>query len=202
MKKGFSIFLIGLLGIACGDGNIVILKDPTIQKAIDINLIENYLEDKGYSNFDTTSSGVRYVILNEGSGGIIDESDHVEFHYVGITLGDTIFDTSVMKVGDSLIAHYEDNPIIDGNDTIKVFTSLNYDPTLITYSASGWSIPDGFIQGYIDGIAATFKHLKVGGSSLILIPSNLAYGSRKVGYFIAPNTPIMFKLYPIKVEKQ
>ena len=203
MKQGFFLILASYILFACGDGNVLILEDPSIQKALDIDAIEDYLADKGYNNFDTTLSGVRYVILDQGSGEAIDESDHVEFHYVGMTLTDTIFDTSVKEVGDSLKAHYEQNPIVVDGETLEVFTSLNYNTTSITYSASGWTIPDGsLIQGYIDGIAASFQYLNVGGSSLILIPSSLAYGQNGGGYFIAPNTPIAFILMPIKVTKQ
>ncbi|MEQ9466129.1 MAG: FKBP-type peptidyl-prolyl cis-trans isomerase [Ekhidna sp.] len=208
MKRVLYLILSVLFMSSCGDGNVLIQEDPSIQKAIDIDLIEDYLADKGYNDFDTTLSGVRYIILDQGSGQAIDESDHVEFHYTGFTLSDTIFDTSIKEVGDSLKAHYTENPIIIDGKGFTVFGNISYTPTKITYSKSGWTLPKatsttpGFIPGYVDGIVATFKHLNVGGSSLILIPSNLAYGQNGEGYFIAPNTPIAFELYPIKVTKQ
>lgn len=211
MRKGLLSVLVGFILLACGDGNVVIPENPRIQFEKDSIAIMEYLlmNDYDEEKIGNTNTGVRYVILDSGSAEVIDESDFVEFDYIGITLGDTIFDTSIKEIGDSLKAHYEENPYILDNDTIDVFSFTKYNPLFITYSSSGWTIPkasasnpNGFIPGFVDGVASTFKHLKVGGKVLILIPSGQAYGRSGSGVFIGPNTPIMFELNPIKVTKQ
>ncbi|WP_420576308.1 FKBP-type peptidyl-prolyl cis-trans isomerase [Ekhidna sp.] len=207
MRKGLLSVLVGFILLACGDGNVVIPEDPQIQfekdsiEMIEYLLMNDYSEDE----IGNTTNGIRYVILDSGSMTSIDESDFVEFNYIGKTLGDTIFDTSIQEIGDSLKAHYEENPFVLDNDTIEVFQFTSYDPLFITYSSSGWTIPTGqggYIPGFAEGMAATFKYLKVGGRVLILIPSGRAYGRNGSGVFIGPNTPIAFELRPIKVTKQ
>ena len=207
MNKGFLAIVVAFLVLSCGEGNIRVDVDPQIQYEKDSLKILEYLGEKGYSENEigSTTTGVRYVILDSGSAEKIDESDLVDFDYTGITLGDTIFDTSIEEVGDSLKAYYEENPYIIDGDTISVFTRTTYDPLFITYSASGWTIPTGqggFIPGFAQGISATFKHMSEGGKALILIPSRIAYGTQGSGVFIGPNTVITFIMEPVKVTKQ
>ena len=101
MKKGLYVIIGVFWLMACGDGNVFIATDPDIQLAEDSIIIKNYLEDRGFSNFETSEEGLRYVILEEGTGTPIDESDIVTFDYIGMLTNDTIFDTSVKTVGDS-----------------------------------------------------------------------------------------------------
>lgn len=207
MNKGFLAIVVAFLLLSCGEGNIRVEVDPQIQYEKDSLRILEYLEEKGYNEDEigSTTTGVRYVILDSGSLEKIDESDLVEFDYTGITLGDTIFDTSIKEVGDSLKAYYEENPYILDGDTISVFSGTNYNPLFITYSASGWTIPTGqggYIPGFAQSISATFKHMSVGGKALVLIPSRLAYATTGSGIFIGPNQPIVFELSPVTVTKQ
>ncbi|WP_424962361.1 FKBP-type peptidyl-prolyl cis-trans isomerase [Ekhidna sp.] len=207
MRKGFLAIVVGFILLACGDGNVVVQIDPDIQFEKDSIAIAEYLSMSGYSESEigNTNNGIRYVILDSGSMESIDESDQVYFDYIGKTLGDTIFDTSIEQIGDSLKNYYDENPFVIDNDTVDVFTRTTYDPLFITYSSSGWSIPTGqggYIPGFAEGMAATFKYLKVGGAVLIMIPSGQAYGTTGSGVFISPNTPIAFELMPVEVIKQ
>ena len=205
MKNFRSLILILSLGgalflLACGDGNVIIDPDPSIQRAEDIEVIEDYLIINGIvpDNVDTTESGVRYIIINEGTGTDIDESDVVTFNYTGKLTNDSIFDTSIQAVGDS-IRNVENIPdrFVSAFDEDRV-----YNPFEITYTSSGWPITGQFIPGFIDGISSTFNKLNVGGSSLILIPSELAYSTSGFGSLIPPNSVLIFELYPISVIKQ
>lgn len=207
MNKGLFAIAIAFLVFSCGDGNIRVDVDPQIQFEKDSIKIMEFLQEKGYGDDEigNTPNGIRYVILDSGSLETIDESDQVDFDYIGITLGDTIFDTSIKAIGDSLKNHYEENPYVLNGDTISVFTKISYNPLFITYSASGWTIPTGqggFIPGFAEGITATFKYLSIGGRTLILIPSGRAYGTIGSGAFIEPNSVITFVLEPVKVVKQ
>ena len=53
------------------------------------------------------------------------------------------------------------------------------------------------IQGWDEGIAL----LNEGGKAKLFIPSELAYGNRKVNEFIEPNTDLVFDVELVKVEK-
>ena len=119
-----------------------------------------------------------------------------------MTLGDTIFDTSIKEVNDSLKAYYEENPFLIGDDTVTLFSRTEFEPFFIVYSSSGWTTPAGLISGWGEGIAASFKHVGEDGRVLIAIPSRSAYAGTGVGVFIGPNTPIAFELIIEKVEKK
>ncbi|WP_436517930.1 FKBP-type peptidyl-prolyl cis-trans isomerase [Ekhidna sp. To15] len=198
MKKGLFVIIAALVLMACGDGNVVIQVDPSIQLEEDSTIIAEYMEDKGYDNFKTTTSGVRYIILEEGSGLPIDESDIVTFDYVGMLTNDSIFDTSIQAIGDS-IRNVEDIP-----DKFSTTFSENkiYSPFTITYAASGWTINGQFVRGFSDGVSATFKELNVGGRALVAMPSELGYGAGTRGLIIPANAVLVFEFFPTEVTKQ
>ncbi|WP_425393028.1 FKBP-type peptidyl-prolyl cis-trans isomerase [Ekhidna sp.] len=210
MKKGILIGLGAAISflMACGDGNVIIQEDPDIQLEKDSIAIAAYLSEKGYDDYKITDTGTRYIILEEGDGLPIDESDIVSFDYTGILLSDTIFDTSIKSVGDSIRAHFlQDSVGLADKSIHQTFLTLFsqgkvYAPLTYTYSSSGWTINEQFITGFSDGVTETFKEMNVGGKSIIIIPSGIAYGTRGNGTLIAPNTPILFELYPTKVIKQ
>lgn len=198
-----------ILWTSCGDGNVVIPTDPTIQAAEDSATIINHLADLGLSGeASRTETGVYYVPLTEGNGETIDESDIVTFNYTGKLLNDTIFDTTIGKIADSIRMAIQNDTV--GIEATNIHLSLlntfaetrNFEPFVFTYSGSGWTIDGQFISGFKDGISASFKNMKVGGTVLILIPSGEAYGTSGTGGLIEPNTVITFELSPIEVIKQ
>jgi len=201
MKNLFlSFFAIGLVFlISCGEGEVIVTVDPAIQRAADIAIIEEYLTSKGYdpSTVDTTESGVRYVILDEGQTGFdslsIDESDIVDFDYIGRLTNDKLFDTTIESITQEDTAIFEDGRV--------------YIPVLINYSSTGWTISGRFITGFTDGVSSTFNKVHVGGRILIIFPSDLGY--RGVPQFsnggietIPANSVITFELRPVRVTKQ
>ncbi|MEM0940862.1 MAG: FKBP-type peptidyl-prolyl cis-trans isomerase [Bacteroidota bacterium] len=198
------------MNISCGDGNVTITTDPAIQAAEDSATIVNYLSDLGYEGdeVNVTESGVRYVILDTGDGDSIDESDIVTFDYIGKLLTDTIFDTSIQEIADSIrLAVQEDTVGVDASNLqlslLNTFSeSREFEPFEITYSASGWPIAGQFIAGFTDGVSATFNKMNTNGSALIVIPSVEAYGTVGSGLLIPPNTVIAFEFFPIEVIKQ
>ena len=198
MKKGLFAIVIAFVVLACGDGNVLIQVDPAIQLEEDSILIAEYMEDKGYNDFSTTVSGVRYIILEEGTGDAIDESDIVTFDFIGKLTNDSIFDTSIQAIGDS-IRNVEDIP--DRFATTFAESKI-YLPFEITYAASGWTINGQFVRGFSDGISATFKEMKVGGHALVVMPSALGYGTGGRGLLIPPNSVLVFEFFPTAVTKQ
>ncbi len=208
MKKGLFIIVAIYLLMACGDGNVVITPDPDIQLAEDSIIINDYLIARGITDFETTELGVRYKILERGIGDTIDESDILSFGYIGMLTNDTIFDTSIKAVGDSIRAHFlEDSVGLADKSVHELFLGAfaegrTYAPITITYSASGWTINGQFVQGFSDGVSVTMNKMRVGGRSLIVMPSALAYGTRPQGSFIPANSVLVFELRPLEVTKQ
>lgn len=196
--------------ISCGRVDILTPTDPAIQAAEDSATIVNYLADLGLSGKDSMlATGVHYVVLDSGDSNAIDESDIVTFHYTGKLLSDTIFDTTIKEVADSIRSAVEADTVGIDPSSLQLsllFTfsaSRTYSPIEYTYSGSGWTlISSGFIDGFNDGVSASLNKLKVGGSALIVIPSGQAYRTQGSGLLIAPNTVIAFKLDVIKVVKQ
>ncbi len=192
-------FAIGLTFlISCGEGTVVVIEDPSVQRAIDIGIIDEYLTAKGYdpATVDTTESGVRYIIINEGQTAdenlSIDESDIVDFDYIGRLTTDKLFDTSIESISE------EDTAIFS---SAKVFQ-----PIRINYSTTGWTLGGSFIAGFSQGITATFDKVHVGGKVLIVFPSDLGYGA--IPQFgnevetIPANSVVTFELFPVRVIKQ
>ncbi|MEO9482582.1 MAG: FKBP-type peptidyl-prolyl cis-trans isomerase [Ekhidna sp.] len=198
MRKGFLTILVGFILLSCGDGNVKILVDPDIQLAIDSTEIAEYMEARGYTDFETTDLGVRYIILNEGTGTDIDESDIVTFDYNGMLTNDSIFDTSIKAVGDS-IRNVENIP----DKFTSTFTSTKaYSPFTITYTSSGWTVNGQFVPGFSDGISTTLNKMNVGGHALVIMPSALGYGTASRGLLIPENSVLIFEFFPTEVTKQ
>lgn len=198
MREGLLAVLVGFILLSCGDGNVRVLVDPDIQLAEDSLEILEYFQAKGYDNFQTTEMGVRYIILDEGTGLSIDESDIVTFDYIGMLTSDSIFDTSIEAIGDS-IRNVENIP----DKFTSTFSSLKrYNPFTIAYTTSGWTINGQFVPGFSDGITNTFHQMNAGGRVIIAMPSALGYAGIGSGLLIPPNTVILFELLPTKVTKQ
>lgn len=108
--KGFlfkSLLLAVLVNFtACGDGNLEDLyprqtcnmteEEKTTQKALDIEVIEDHFEKNNINlaDYKTTSSGLHYKTLVEGSGDLIKEGNKVDVHYIGKLLDGYKFDSS------------------------------------------------------------------------------------------------------------
>lgn len=210
MKTGVVFFGLALLGIlmACGDGNVLVTPDPAVQLETDSVIIAEYFEEKNITDYETSDGGVRYVILEEGDGEAIDESDIVSFLYNGMLLNDSIFDTNNQMVGDSIRNHFlEDSVGMTDKSIYDIYLATftedrEYEPFIITYTASGWAISERFIIGFTEGVSETFNQMNIGGKSLIVIPSALGYGGNGSGFLIPPNTVIAFELTPTSVTKQ
>ena len=198
MNKGLFVLIATVLLTACGDGNVVVQVDPAIQLASDSVIIAEYMDGKGYDGYETTSAGVRYFIIKEGAGAAIDESDIVTFDFIGMLTNDSIFDTSIKTIGDS-IRNVENIP-----DKFSAAFSENktYSSFTITYASSGWTINGQFVAGFSNGVSVTFNKMNVGGKAVIAIPSALGYGASGSGLLIPPNAVIVFELLPTEITKQ
>ncbi|GAB4232889.1 MAG: hypothetical protein Tsb0034_05870 [Ekhidna sp.] len=203
-------FIATVVFISCGDGNVKINPDPEVQAAEDSAIIVNYFADLGYEGDEVkaTTSGVRYVMVSEGTGKVIEESNIVTFDFTGKLTNDTIFDTTIEEVADSIRTKIAaDTAGKENIETQLLFLSrfpegANYSPVTLTYSSTGWTLGE-FINGFRDGVAASFNKAKVGSSILIAIPSAEGYGSDfRRPPTIPENAVLIFELYPIEAVEQ
>lgn len=191
MKKVFDrkllLILIGCaVVVACGDDGIVEVPTQNDRIEEDLVKIEEYIQEKGYQNVDTTKSRVRYVILDEGDGELIEYNDIVTLHFAGRYLDDLLFYTSIDTVDLNN----------DSYDSTK-----NYNPVVFTHSASGWAMGQATtVSGFVDGTTRSLDKLRVNGHARIFIPTLLSTGNLN-GRSIPTNEPVVYDIYPVKVRK-
>ena len=133
------ILILGLISVivwtSCGGDNILVQPDPSVQAAEDSATIVNYITDLGLSDKDSMlTSGVYYIVLDSGEADTIDESDIVTFHYTGKLLNDTIFDTTIQEVADSIrLAVQADTVGVDASVTqLSLLASFFLSPDHLT----------------------------------------------------------------------
>ena len=118
--------------------------------------------DKLAAGFKKTASGLRYQIIQEGSGEKAQKGKTVSVHYKGQLADGTVFDSS-----------YKRNQPIDF-------------PLGVGQVIPGWD----------EGI----QLLKVGDKARLVIPGDLAYGSRGAGGVIPPNATLVFDVELMNVK--
>lgn len=134
----------------------------------DEELIDNYLQENNLTA-QKTESGLRYIILEEGTGPQAANGDLAVVDFTGSTLDGTMFYTSNRQQAETHGALQEGNP---------------YEPLEFTLGA-GQMIP-----GVDEGVAL----LKEGAKAKLFVPSPLAYGERGAGADIKPNQVITFEV--------
>ena len=93
------------------------------------------------------------------------------------------------KAGDRVSVHYT-GTFTDGR---------KFDSSLDRGKPFSFKLGDGqVIKGWDEGVAT----MKAGGKRKLMIPSNLAYGTRGAGGAIPPNTDLVFKLNYSKYNSQ
>lgn len=205
LKFKNCLCLIGIIGIvflgACGgEEDIAEAFDVRAQFEIEKKLIQDYLAENNFEE-DTTDIGVRLVVTDQGSEEMVEVGDIVYFDFAGRFLNrneedeviDTAyFDTTLFSIANAELGVEDDNPI-------------RYRPIVYTYSSDGWTLTSNsggsdFILGFRDGVTELLKKIGIGGAGEILLPSQLAYGTRgTVG--INPNQTLIFEIYLQRVEE-
>lgn len=193
MKNRFQILAIVALSIftlwACGEDTIVTTTPPDEQKLIDLEIIENYIQEKGYSQVDTTTKGVRYVILDSGNGSFIKTNDIVHFYVAGKLTDGTLFITNL----DTAAVNAE-----------SYDSTASYEPIIYSYSPTGWTVPSLYSTanevGYKEGLSKVFGIMKTGGRAQLIVRSGLAYGTSSPSSFIPQNSVVIYDLYPTYVK--
>ena len=132
------------------------------QRLLDEKKAQEEVLNKLSEGFEKTNSGLRYKMLQEGTGIQAEKGKTVSVHYKGQLADGTVFDSS-----------YKRNQPIDF-------------PLGVGQVIPGWD----------EGIAL----LKEGDKARLVIPSDLAYGSRGAGGVIPPNATLIFDVELMKVK--
>ena len=138
------------------------------QLAIDIGLIDNYLNGKGIAA-EKTESGIRYIITKQGKGENAKPGQTAAVNYSGHLLNGTFFDSNIEAAAKLNNAYTEGRP---------------YEPYDVVVDASE------VIQGWHEAI----KLMNKGAKMTVYIPSPLAYGSRRRSEEIVENSILVFEM--------
>ena len=144
------------------------LVDKKAQMDTDIAIIDAYLA-KHNIDAETTENGMRYVIIEEGSGPKPEVGDQVHVNYTGNVLDGGFFDTSEEDRAKELELH----------DPRRTYGPLPF------VLGTG-----GVIHGWDEGIAL----LSEGSKARLYIPSPMAYGEQPRSEVIVANAILEFEV--------
>lgn len=136
--------------------------------------IKKYIADKKLT-VTTTPSGLNYVITKEGTGPKPSVGDTVVVNYVGKTLTDKVFDTSIKSEAEKAKLQM---------DPSRQMKPLKFPVGVHSQIIAGW---DEGMQLFSKGTKAT-----------LIVPSSLAYGERG-NPPIQPFTPLVFDVEQVDI---
>jgi FKBP-type peptidyl-prolyl cis-trans isomerase len=134
----------------------------------DIAIIDAYLA-KNNIQAQTSKSGMRYTIIEEGSGPMAQVGDMVQVSYTGNVLEGDYFDTSVEEKAKEFGLYNPGRP---------------YGPYEFILGTGG------VIHGWDEGIAL----LNQGAKARLYIPSPMAYGDQQRSEVIVANAILEFEV--------
>lgn len=150
------------------------LNDKKEQMETDIAIIDAYLA-KNNIKAQTTESGMRYSILEEGTGPQPEIGDKVQVNYTGNVLEGDYFDTSVEEYAKEYGLYNE---------------ARTYEPFEFMLGTGG------VIHGWDEGIAL----LNQGTKARLYIPSPMAYGEQQRSEVILANSILEFEVELVGVN--
>jgi cyclophilin family peptidyl-prolyl cis-trans isomerase len=122
----------------------------------------------------TTPSGLKYSILEKGSGVKPTDGKDIYVHYAGYLEDGSLFDSSYEKVN-KMYGKFDQNRAIQNG----------YQPFPFKYGSK-----IGLIPGFLEGI----NNMNFNDKAIFFIPANLGYGERGAGNVIPPNSNIIFEV--------
>ncbi len=121
-----------------------------------------------------TPSGLKYKILQKGSGKKPTDGATVYIHYAGYLEDGSLFDSSYESVNKEFGKFDENRAKQNG-----------YQPFPFQYGKK-----EGLIPGFLEGMSL----VNFGDKAIIYIPAKLGYGERGAGNVIPPNSNIVFEI--------
>lgn len=119
--------------------------------------------EKTWPEAKKTNTGIRYIILQEGSGNLIKAGEKVAVLYVGRLLNGTVFDQATEKEK-AFVFRVAREQVIQGWDQI-------------------------------------LQEMKLGEKRLVVIPAELAYGTRGQPPKIGRNAALVFEIEVIEIKR-
>ncbi len=144
------------------------------QIIVDREILDEFMA-RNNVDAQTTESGLRYVVTEEGNGAKPQSGQSVQVNYAGWVLDGEYFDTSIESVAREQGLYQEGRP---------------YQPFSFTLGQGQ------VIKGWDEGIAL----LNVGSKARLYIPSTLGYGSRGSGRIIKPNSILVFDVELVDIQ--
>ena len=132
-----------------------------------------YLSDSKATATET-ASGLKYKIIQTGTGKKPAEGANVFIDYAGYLEDGSLFDSSIESVNKECGKFDENRAKQNG-----------YQPFPFQYGKK-----EGLIPGFIEGL----NLMNFGDKALVFIPSKLGYGERGAGNVIPPNSNIVFEI--------
>lgn len=191
MKIDF-LRIAGIVGIllsiqSCGEVDLIELNDFDEQLQTDRRMIDDYISEKNLPNVDSTTSGIRYAIMDLGEGAEPVPNEFVSVDYYNQDLEGISYGSNIREVADT-----------------SVFVPINqaFEPIVFTYSQSGWtldfvSFADRLVgDGLKEAIGAAFLEMKEGGHVMVFLPSSQAFGSNpEQGSPVPANTVLIYHIF-------
>ena len=183
-----TMFLITLF-ISCKENeSIEIVNYQEIWES-DSLTIDNYFKENNLNPVFTTASGARYAIQSIGEGDSINYNDLITINYTAYDNSGIIFKSTITP---------DDN---------EYYIYPIYDPLTFTYTSSGWTLKYTSListlqgDGLSEAISAALVQMKTGGQVVILLPSNLGFGSSSdPSNIISSFSVLRYEISPIYVH--
>lgn len=121
-----------------------------------------------------TTTGLRYKIIQTGTGKKPADGTNVLIHYAGYLEDGSLFDSSYEAVNKEFGKYDENRAKQNG-----------YQPFPFQYGKK-----DGLIPGFVEALGM----MNLGDKLIAFIPSKLGYGERGAGNVIPPNSNIIFEI--------
>lgn len=138
-----------------------LIPNPTTQSEKDKNVIINYVMDNGIE-VQSTSTGIYYQLIEEGTGALAKWGDWVTVNYKGYTLDGQVFDSSYKK--GKPIEFYIGNMIAGWNEGLELLRpggkALFLIPSALGYGEKGFrkAIPPNTVLAFeVELLAVTQK---------------------------------------------
>lgn len=201
---GSSLLLVLLIS-SCGDSGLTIVdqdapvqtaEDSLAQLAEDNALIDAYIAENRLEDVFTTSSGVRYYLIEEGNGTFPELNDIVSVSFIGYYLDGTVFDTNIESVADN-------NIIGKDNGDFSVWR--------FNYTVDGRQLGFNGQYSYLTlmpelkrGMGAAMGLMDEGSRAMVILPSNHALGpfgfDNNSGFAIPEHTVLLFEFRMVQVR--
>ena len=149
IKQITSLTLFGILTIIAVSCNVSAKYEKEERASID-----DYLSSNPTLNFEIKPSGLYYLEVTTGTGGLAETSDTAYVKFTGKFLDGTVFDTNVGK-DDTLVRPVNEGWLIPGLDEGISYMreggkSLLLIPSSLAYGPAGWWPIPGYTPLLID----------------------------------------------------